>query len=130
MARRAETVTFSVMPSDRDRWERHQQARDVGRSDLWRHTLDLLDREQIVAELRELQDLGDASAALHLPDRAAVEDAMRRSLARAEHELDPQITQMVEMIAEPVTPPARRRRALPPSLLTGESREADAASAG
>lgn len=123
MARRAETVTFSVMPTDRDRWERHQQARDVGRSELWRHTLDLLDREQMVTELRELQDLGDASAAVHLPDRAAIEEAMRQSLAREEQELDPQIARLVEMIAEPVTPPTRRRRPLPASLLAGPERE-------
>lgn len=121
MVRRAETVTFSVMPSDRSRWEHHQQARELGRSELWRHTLDLLDREQMVAELRELQDLGDASAAVHLPDREAIEEAMRRSLERSEQELDPEISRLVEMIAEPVAPTTRHRRPLPASLVDDQA---------
>ena len=117
MARQAEAVTISAMPSDRERWERHQQARDVGRSELWRHTLDLLDREELVTELRELQDYGDAAAALHLPDRAAIEDVMRTSLARPTDELDKQISSLVDLIAEPTVPPSRRRRPLPAALL-------------
>jgi hypothetical protein len=56
------------------------------------------DRERLVNELRELQDLGVASAASHLPDRAATREAVGRSLARAERDLDPQITEMVERI--------------------------------
>lgn len=117
MARQAEAVTISAMPSDRERWERHQQARNVGRSELWRHTLDLLDREELVTELRTLQDHGDAAAALHLPDRAAIEDAMRRSLARPADELDEQISALVDLIAQPTVPPSRDRRPLPASLL-------------
>ena len=117
MARQAETVTISAMPPDRERWERHQRARDVGRSELWRHTLDLLDREELVTELRVLQDHGDTAAALHLPDRAAIEDAMRRSLARPTDELDEQISALVDLIAQPAVPPSRHRRPLPVSLL-------------
>ncbi len=126
MARRAESVTFSAMPTDRERWEHHQRTREAGRSELWRHTLDLLDREEMVAELRNLQDLGDASAAVHLPDRAAITDAMRDSLARSEQELDPEIARLVEMIAEPTAPTTRQRRALPASLLAGREVASDA----
>jgi len=124
MARQAEAVTISAMPPDRERWERHQQARDVGRSELWRHTLDLLDREELVTELRTLQDRGDAAAALHLPDRAAIEDAMRRSLARPADELDEQISALVDLIAQPTVPPSRHRRQLPASLLVEEDEQA------
>jgi hypothetical protein len=123
MARQAETVTISAMPSDRERWERHQQARDVGRSELWRHTLDLLDREELVTELRALQDHGDAAAALHLPDHAAIEDAMRRSLARPTDELDEQISALVDLIAQPTVPSSRRRRPLPAALLADQAEQ-------
>lgn len=123
MARRAKTVTISAMPSDHERWERHQQARGVGRSELWRHTLDLLDREALVTELRELQDHGDAAAALHLPDHADIKDAMRRSLARPTDELDAQISALVDLIAQPTVPPSRRRRPLPAPLLAEQAEQ-------
>jgi hypothetical protein len=71
--------------------------------------------QQLVTELRELQD--HAAAASHLPDLASIQEAMRRSLARAGRDLDPQITKLVERIAAPVNPPSRRRRALLASVL-------------
>lgn len=64
MVRQARSLSISLMPAERSRWEAITRRRGItNRSDLLRHAMDLLDAEDLALRLAELQEAGERSLA-------------------------------------------------------------------
>ncbi len=77
---------------------------------MMRHALTLLDREELVANLRELQDMGDAAVAAGGLTESDLEAVLREVSDKPEGELDDRLNAIVQFVSAGATSPDRPTR--------------------
>lgn len=120
MTRTATTVSFSLQASDKARFEalvERQGGRN--RSELFRHAIELLEREELAHTMSALQALGDqASARARIPQQEAAQRSVA-ALARFAYRPSPRARELVAALTEGRVDgrPTRTRRPVDPADL-------------
>ncbi len=111
MVRKAESLSFSVLPDDKLRWKRIEERRASGnRSQLLRHAMDLLEAEDALDRLAKLQDVGDIASVAAGIERSRATEAALAYLETPGYEPSSEARRIVaEVVGIPKPAPDRRR---------------------